>query len=392
MTSQPRLPVVAGIALAGAMLLQLLLAACGGGMKQPAAASVPAPAPSSPAAQARTLGAASPGDLILEGGGLISRAVTQAIVARVPPGGTLCVIKSALGEDQSSRSRFGGLGYRVVTLDPGPGEADDAGTVASLSGCDGFYFEGGDPERLSNIFRPHGRDTAALTAIRGRFAQGAVLSGTSAGAMIVGPVTLCECGTRSSPMALERGQLFQAPGFDFLPDVLVDAHFFARGLIGRHFVALARTRAALGLGIDEETAVVVPGDGGPWAVIGRRAVAVIEPPPQAREERLVGFTVSLLLPGDRFYFASRTVMPGPGRSERQVSISGNEPPLRQDRIFAPDAARQLIEALALSPATVAVGRYDDDVTVLFGKTMETRVFADAEGVTVVRLASAIRRR
>src|SRR5262249_52761372 len=92
------------------LALQLLLAACTASGTQSAA--VPSPAPPLP-----SLNSGAHGDLILEGGGLASQAVTEAIVSRLPPGGTLCVIKTALNGDPSSRSRFGaGLGYRVVVL------------------------------------------------------------------------------------------------------------------------------------------------------------------------------------------------------------------------------------------------------------------------------------
>ena len=119
--------------------------------------------------------------------------------------------------------------------------------------------------------------------------------------MVAGPVTLCECGAKSSVLAVTRGELFKAPGFDLLRDrVLVDAHFFARGLLGRHMFALARDRIPVGVGIDEDTAVLVPGNGRPWMVLAGRKVALVKTPPDARMDQLHGFGFSELFPGDQF--------------------------------------------------------------------------------------------
>ena len=69
-----------------------------------------------------------------------------------------------------------------------------------------------------------------------------------------------------------EGHLFKAPGFEFLSaPVLIDAHFFARGLMGRHLFALARDKLPAGVGIDEDAAVLISSDQQTWRVIGRRA-------------------------------------------------------------------------------------------------------------------------
>jgi len=102
-------------------------------------------------------------------------------------------------------------------------------------------------------------------------------------------------------VAVTRGELFKAPGFDLLNEpVLIDAHFFARGLLGRHMFALARDRIPVGVGIDEDTAVLVPGNGGPWMVLAGRKVALVKTPPDARMDRLHSFGLSELFPGDQF--------------------------------------------------------------------------------------------
>src|SRR5690606_18389706 len=242
------------------------------------------------------------GTLILHGGGYAARPTLDRIVARAGFAPALCVIDTASeGSGESGRFFRGyeALKLRAITIDGT--NADAPATIEALRGCSAYFFGGGDPQRLSEAFRPGGRESAALATIRERFERrGATVAGSSAGAMIAGPVTLCECGQSSSIAALLQGTLFQAPGFDFVDGVLVDAHFFARGLLGRHLYALARNGVRIGVGIDEETAVIVPGDGDGdgalWEVVGSRAVAVIEAPPDASTDALHGFTLSLLSP------------------------------------------------------------------------------------------------
>ena len=165
-------------------------------------------------------------------------------------------------------------------------ETDDVArpeVLALLDKCTAYFFSGGDPKRLSTILRPEGRDTPALALIRRRFEQdGVLVAGSSAGAMIAGPVTLCECGANSSVQAVLNGRLFKAPGFEFISaPVLIDAHFFARGLMGRHLFALARDNLPAGVGIDEDTALLISSDQQTWRVIGRRGAALIYTPPDA---------------------------------------------------------------------------------------------------------------
>jgi cyanophycinase len=50
------------------------------------------------------------------------------------------------------------------------------------------------------------------------------------------------------------------PGMEFLPGVLIDMHFWERGRLNRLLSAVALFPHELGLGIDEDTAILVRGD------------------------------------------------------------------------------------------------------------------------------------
>ena len=243
------------------------------------------------------------GELILHGGGRFGRGIAEAIVARAGPDPRLCLIDTADIEGQDIERLFAPFaGVQIAVLDINTDDIARPDVLELLDKCTAYFFGGGDPKRLSTILRPDGRDTPALAFIRRRFEQdGVLVAGSSAGAMIAGPVTLCECAANSSVQAVLNGRLFKAPGFEFISaPVLIDAHFFARGLMGRHLFALARDTLPVGVGIDEDAAVLISSDQQTWRVIGRRGAALIYTPPEASMQKLEGFGLALLVPGDEF--------------------------------------------------------------------------------------------
>jgi len=65
-----------------------------------------------------------------------------------------------------------------------------------------------------------------------------------------------------------------APGLGLIRDVIIDQHFAERGRIGRLLGAVAHSPRVLGIGIDEDTAIVVSGES--FRVIGSGAVYVVD--------------------------------------------------------------------------------------------------------------------
>jgi len=243
------------------------------------------------------------GELILHGGGVLTTDVADAVISHAGANPRLCLIETfAPGRGDLARffRRYAGVALVNMFLDDG--NVAEPAVQAALESCTAYFLGGGDPKTLSTLLRPGGADSAALAVIRRRFEQdGVLIAGSSAGAMVVGPVTLCECGEYSSVHAVLEGKLFKAPGFDFLAQpVLVDAHFFARGLMGRHLFALARDRLPVGVGIDEDGAVLVSSNQKIWRVIGKRRAALIFTPPDVSTNNLSNFGLALLAPGDEF--------------------------------------------------------------------------------------------
>jgi cyanophycinase len=159
-------------------------------------------------------------------------------------------------------SAFSGLGAGSVH----PLRLDDRARAnepsALLRAATGVFFTGGDQQRITSIIG----GTATDSALQSLVASGAVvLGGTSAGAaMMSGTMILGGDGH-----AVTTG-----PGLEFLPGVVIDMHFAERGRLNRLLSAVARYPHELGLGIDEDTAILA-GDGH-FEVLGSGSVTVVD--------------------------------------------------------------------------------------------------------------------
>src|SRR5439155_24073558 len=113
--------------------------------------------------------------------------------------------------------------------------------------------------------------TELCDLIQTRFRDGMAVAGTSAGASVMSETMLigAESGDGKSNLAYSM-----APGLGFLRNVVIDQHFGQRGRIGRLLSAVAGNPRMLGVGIDENTAVVVKD--GTLDVIAENAVYVVD--------------------------------------------------------------------------------------------------------------------
>lgn len=66
-----------------------------------------------------------------------------------------------------------------------------------------------------------------------------------------------------------------APGLDIIKGIIIDQHFSQRGRIGRLLNAVTHNPGILGLGIDEDTAIIFNGE--PiFRVVGKGSVTIID--------------------------------------------------------------------------------------------------------------------
>jgi cyanophycinase len=225
--------------------------------------------------------AATPGSgvLVAVGGGSEDPALVREILDLARgKASKVAIVNTASSEPAKSGpiylKFFQSLGVAGATLVPmlNREQAYDPAVLEQLSGADLIYFTGGNQIRLAQILQ----DTPAHGAILAAWQRGAVIAGTSSGAMVWGPEYLA-AGTSAGALAkgtAKDGGLDLKPGLDLLPGVVVDTHFGREGRLGRLLVATAQQPGLAGVGVDERTAALISADG--VRVIGDGHVTVVD--------------------------------------------------------------------------------------------------------------------
>ncbi|WP_342251508.1 cyanophycinase [Sphingomonas sp. OTU376] len=196
------------------------------------------------------------------------------------------------------------------------GETREARFAELLEGAAGVFFTGGDQLRISSQIG----DTPIERMVRELHERGGLIAGTSAGAAVMSETMLVK-GTSSESHRV--GDLHMAPGLGLVPDVIIDQHFAERGRIGRLLGAVAQNPRVLGIGIDEDTAIVV--EGCCFGAIGAGAVYIVDGSSvthsniaEARPERTLSMhdvRLHVLSAGDRFDLERR--VPGEAAASRE---------------------------------------------------------------------------
>ncbi len=168
---------------------------------------------------------------------------------------------------------FAKLGAReVVAVRPeSRAQADDPAMVSLLDDVTGVFMTGGNQLKLSAVVN----GTGFGEAIKRAHARGAVIAGTSAGASIQSSHMVAFGPGGSTP---KQRMTQVAAGLGLLPDCVIDQHFAQRNRYGRLLSIVAHSPSLLGIGIDEDTAMIVThADGQSFLeVAGRGAVTVID--------------------------------------------------------------------------------------------------------------------
>lgn len=130
-----------------------------------------------------------------------------------------------------------------------------------------IFFTGGDQLRITKLLGGTRIDAAIHDALR----SGTPLGGTSAGASMMSSTMIVDGESETNPRICVVNM---APGMEFMEGAVIDQHFAQRGRLGRLVSAVAQYPHHLGLGIDEDTAVIVEGQH--FRVLGRGAVSVVD--------------------------------------------------------------------------------------------------------------------
>ena len=238
------------------------------------------------------------GSLVVAGGGVKDPAIYERFVALAGgPEAPIVVIPTAgSGETYGDfwpglqRLRDAGAVNLKVLHTRDPQEADREEFVAPLRQARGVWFSGGRQWRLVDAYR----GTQTLTEIRGVLERGGVIGGSSAGATIQGSYLVRGDSSTNTIMMGDHTE-----GFGFLANVGIDQHLLQRN---RHFDLVEVIEAhpeLLGIGLDEDTAIVVRGD--TFEVIGNGYVAIYDSTNVVGD----GWRFYFLAPGDRYDLSTR---------------------------------------------------------------------------------------
>lgn len=217
----------------------------------------------------------STGSLVIIGGALRmdNAVVWQRIVQQAGgKGAKIAVIPAAAGSPEKSGA------FAVESLNKNGAQAfliplsvkhaqfkpedivSNAAWLDKLKNASGVYFTGGDQGRIIQaLVRPDGSRTAMLDAIWALYQRGGVIAGSSAGAAIMSTTMFYDAKPvlPTLKLGVTDGKEIAA-GLGFIgPDVFIDQHLIIRGRFARMLPVMLKKNYRLGLGVDENTAMVV---------------------------------------------------------------------------------------------------------------------------------------
>jgi cyanophycinase len=138
-----------------------------------------------------------------------------------------------------------------------------------LADAKAVFFTGGDQFKITTRLG----GTALSERIEEIYRRGGVIGGTSAGATALGEMMLVVIP--GAGITTVGDALHMTPGLGLAKNMIIDQHFSERGRIRRLLGAVAQNPRLLGVGIDEDTAVVVESDG-TLNILGSGAVYIVD--------------------------------------------------------------------------------------------------------------------
>jgi cyanophycinase len=271
-------------------------------------------------------GASRKGTLVIIGGHedrTREKLILRAVADRLGPDGKIVVCTVASSDPdalwQEYENAFRALGVRhVFRLDiERREEATTPRVMKILEGATGVFFTGGDQLKITSQIG----DTPFYSRVQEIYESGGVVAGTSAGASAMSETMLVSSDDDDSYRI--KSALLMAPGLALARDLLIDQHFSQRGRMARLIGAVSQNPRVLGLGIDEDTAIVlraerdfeVLGAGAAYIVDGSKTTySNIGDEESDRTLSAFNITVHMLSQGDRFDLATRTPTSRPAAS------------------------------------------------------------------------------
>lgn len=247
--------------------------------------------------EAQEVGPAN-GSLVVVGGAMRDPGIVRRFIDLAGgPDAPIVVIPTAGGAAEYDRFypglrqfRAAGATNLTVIHTNDRAEADSEAFVVPIREAGGVWFPGGRQWRIADSYL----DTRTEEELHRVLERGGVIGGSSAGASIQGSY-LIRGDTRTNTIMMGDHE----EGFGFLRNVGIDQHLLRRNRQFDMLEVMEEMPELLGIGIDENTAIVVQGD--EFEVIGESYVVIYDTGAQID----TGGDFYFLAPGDRFNMATR---------------------------------------------------------------------------------------
>ncbi|MBM3415822.1 MAG: cyanophycinase [Bacteroidetes bacterium] len=203
--------------------------------------------------------------------GILRRVVEEAggLLARIEVITTASTIPYEVGENYlNAFGKIGCTNAGVMHIRTRQDAMDDE-YIERIRHCDAVMFIGGNQLRLSVT----DGGTEFLAILKRRYQEeDFLIAGTSAGAMAMGQTMIYEGNATRAHL---KGEVKITTGLGFISSVIIDSHFEKRGRFGRLAQAVATNPSAIGIGLGEDTGMLITG-GNKMEAIGSGLVVIID--------------------------------------------------------------------------------------------------------------------
>lgn len=203
--------------------------------------------------------------------GILRRVVVEAggIAARIEVITTASMIPYEVGENYLNA--FGKIGCTNIGLMHIRTRQDAMNEefIDRIRQCDAVMFTGGNQLRLSAT----DGGTEFLTTLKKRYKEeNFLIAGTSAGAMAMSNTMIYEGNAARAHL---KGEVKITTGLGFVKSIIIDSHFEKRGRFGRLVQAVAANPSCIGIGLGEDTGMLIT-EGNKMEAIGSGLVVIVD--------------------------------------------------------------------------------------------------------------------
>jgi cyanophycinase len=204
--------------------------------------------------------------------GILRRIVeeTGGPTTRIEVVTTASMIPHEVGENYlSAFKKIGCIDVGVMNI-RNRADATNEAFLERIKSCDAIMFSGGNQMRLTSTFG----GTQFLQTLLQRYNDepNFMVAGTSAGAMAMSNTMIYEGNATKAHL---KGEVKIATGLGFMDDVIFDSHFEKRGRFGRLAQAIAANPSCIGIGLGEDTGMLITG-GNKMEAIGSGLVMIVD--------------------------------------------------------------------------------------------------------------------